>query len=281
MDKIKIAIIGVGNYASALIHGIHYYRYKKQGDAIGLLHWEIGGYKPGDIEVVAAFDVDELKVGMDVNKAIFYSPNNTTVFQTYIPDAGISVKMGRVMSADAGIKEEDTDKALFPLADYPEPTREEVVNILKETGAEVMMNYVPVGSEDTTRFYAYCALEAGVAFVNNTPVCIAGNPLWALRFENNNIPIIGDNVRPKLPCSYSSNLAGLAIDAVRCAKLALNRNQGGVLLAPSAYFCKSIISVYNEEAYTMIEQFIKNEASFYEHGTYGYDSRKSHIATVQ
>ncbi|MHC4270380.1 MAG: hypothetical protein ACYSWS_09075 [Planctomycetota bacterium] len=253
-----------------MIHGIHYYRDKKPGDAIGLLNWEIGGYKPGDIEVVAAFDIDELKVGKDVNKAIFYSPNINTVFQTYIPDAGISVKMGRIMNGDSDIKEDYTGKATFPLADHPEPTREEVVNILKETGAEIMMNYVPVGSEDTTRFYAYCALEAEVAFINNTPVCIAGNALWALRFENNNIPIIGDNVMSKCSWSYSINLAGLGIDAIRCAKLALNRSQGGVLLAPSAYFCKSILSIYNEEGFNIIEQFINDEEDFPVHDRYNY-----------
>ncbi|MHC4270373.1 MAG: hypothetical protein ACYSTS_18200 [Planctomycetota bacterium] len=261
MDKIKIAIVGVGNSARALIHGIHYYRGKKPGDTIGILDWEIGGYKPGDIEVVAAFDIDELKVGKDVNKAIIYSPNSTVVCQTYIPDAGISVQMGRILNGDSGIKEEYTGKAPFALADHPEPTREEVVNILKETGAEIMMNYVPAGSEDTTKFYAYCALEAGVSFVNNTPVCIAGNPLWALRFEYNNIPIIGDNVKPKFPYSYSINLAGLGIDSIRCAKLALNRSQGGVLLAPSAYFCKSIRSIYNEVAFNIIG-FINDEEGF-------------------
>ena len=279
MDKIKIAIVGVGSSATALIHGIHYYRDKKPGDTIGLLNWEIGGYKPGDIEVVAGFDIDELKVGKDVNKAIFSSPNSNAVFQAYIPDAGISVQMGRILNGDSDIKEDYTDKAPFALADHPEPTREEVVNILKETGAEIMMNYVPAGSEDATKFYAYCALDAGVSFVNNSSVCIAGNPLWALRFEYKNVPLIGDNIKSKFSFRDSLKSAGITIDVIRCVKLALNRGLGRCYFrAVGIFLRKRTLSIYYEETFNMTEQFINDKEDFCEHDIHGYDSRKIHIA---
>ncbi|MCR4289384.1 MAG: hypothetical protein NUV86_03880 [Candidatus Scalindua sp.] len=249
MNKIKIAIIGVGSCASSLIHGIHYYRDKNAGDALGLLHWEIGGYRPGDIEVVAAFDIDERKVGKDVNEAIFSMPDCTTVFNTYIPDAGVSVQMGKILDASLSI-----------MMDFEKSTREEVVHILKEAEAEVIMNYLPVGSEEASRFYAYCALDAGVSFVNNTSVSMACNPIWAYKFGCKNIPLIGDAFNPRLPIKATLDSSGVAIDSIRCAKLALNRGIGGVLLAPSAYFCKHPIRQFTyEESYNMIEQFINNE----------------------
>ena len=255
MDKIKIAIVGAGNGASSLIQGIHYYRDRKPENTIGLLQWKIGGYGPGDIEIVAAFDIDKQKVGKDINKAIFSRP-------TYLPDAGISIQMGRILSGDSDIIKNSTDKETFVLADYPGPTREEIVNTLKETGTEIIMNYIPASSEDAATFYAYCALDAGVSFVNNSSVCIASNMLWALRFEYKNIPIIGDNVKSKFPSRDTLKSAGIAIDSIRCAKLALNRGLGGVLLEPSAYFCERPYSIYEEKIFNMIEQFINDEEGF-------------------
>ncbi|KHE92846.1 MAG: hypothetical protein K8F52_07885 [Candidatus Scalindua rubra] len=260
MDKIKIAIVGVGNCASALIHGIHYYRDKKFGDATGLLSWEIGGYRPGEIEVVAAFDIDELKVGKDLNEAIFSRSNCTDVFHTYLPDAGISVQMGKILDGDSDVLKDDAGIETFFLDDYENSTREKIVHILKETGAEIMMNYLPVGLDDASRYYAYCALDAGVAFVNNTSVFIASNPFWALKFDKRNIPIIGDILNNKFEIFATINSACFAIDAIRCAKLALNRGVGGVLLAPSAYFCIYTLGRYTyDESFNMIEQFINNE----------------------
>jgi myo-inositol-1-phosphate synthase len=259
MDKIKIAIVGVGNCASALIHGIHYYRDKKPGDSIGLLHWDIGGYKPGDIEVVAAFDIDELKIGKDLNEAIFSRPNRTNAFHTYIPDAGISVQMGKILDADLDVMKDHAGKETFFFDDHEDSTREKITRILKESGAEVIMNYLPVGSEDASKFYAYCALDAGVAFVNNTSVFIASNPLWALKFEYKNIPIIGDVLNNKFEIIATRNSACVAIDSIRCAKLALNRGVGGVLLAPSACFCKHTLGRFTyDESFNMIEQFIND-----------------------
>jgi len=364
MGKIKVAIIGVGNCASSLIQGVHYYRGEKAEEAIGLMHWDIGGYKPFDIEVVAAFDIDRRKVGLDVSKAIFSKPNCTKVFFPDIPQSLVTVEMGRILDGVSDHMEGYTDENTFILSDAPEPTKEEIVTILRESGAEVMINYLPVGSEEATRFYAECALEAGVAFVNNIPVFIASDPEWAQRFKSKNIPIIGDDIKSQLgatithrvltdlfskrgvklertyqlntggntdflnmlnrrrlaskkkskteavqavagqrlekenihigPSDYvpwqkdnkvafirmegklfgdvpmhvelrlsvedSPNSAGVAIDAIRCAKLALDRGHGGPLNGPSAYFYKSPPEQFNDdEAYLMTEKFIAGE----------------------
>ena len=198
MSNIKIAIAGIGNCASSLIQGIYYYRNKIEEDAVGLMHWEIGGYRPGDIEVVAAFDIDTRKVGQDVAQAIFAEPNCTTVFCSDIPETTVSVRMGRIMDGFSKHMQDYPARHTFVLADDPEPDQAEVVRVLRESQAEVLLNYLPVGSEEATRFYAECALEAGVALVNNIPVFIASDPVWARRFEEKNIPIIGDDIKAQL-----------------------------------------------------------------------------------
>ena len=195
LDKIKIAIIGVGNCASSLIQGIHYYKDKKSEDAIGLMHWEIGGYQPKDIEVVAAFDVDKRKVGKDVSKAIFAKPNCTKVFCDQVPESGVIVSMGHTLDGVAAHMQDYEDDYTFMKADA-DPT--DVVKVLKESGAEILLNYLPVGSEEATKFYAQCALDAGVAFINNMPVFIASNPEWAAKFEEKGIPIVGDDIKAQI-----------------------------------------------------------------------------------
>ena len=365
MSKIKIVIVGIGNCASSLIQGIEYYKHKKFDSAIGLMHWEIGGYMPGDIEVVSAFDIDKRKVGLDVNEAVFAKPNCTTVFCSDIPKTGVTVRMGKILDGFSEHMKDYEDQYTFVLENEPEPTEEEIVKIMQDSGAEIMVNYLPVGSEEATKFYADCALEAGVAFLNNIPVFIASDPVWAKRFEDKNIPIIGDDIKSQLgatithrvltdlfkkrgvklertyqlntggntdflnmldrvrlaskkeskteavqsvaakrlenenihvgPSDYvawqkdnkvcfirmegklfgdvpmnlemrlsvedSPNSAGVGIDAIRCAKLALDRKQGGVLTAPSAYFCKHPPKQFTDnEAYQMIETFIEKKA---------------------
>ncbi|MCP4402014.1 MAG: inositol-3-phosphate synthase, partial [bacterium] len=187
MSKIKIAIVGVGNCVSSLIQGIHYYREKNREDAIGLMHYEMNGYKPGDIEVVAAFDIDQRKVGRDVNEAVFAKPNCTTVFCPDLPPSGVTVRMGKILDGVVGHMKDYPDDHAFVLSDEPEPTAEGIIQVLKESGAQILTNYLPVGSEDATRFYADCALEAGVAFVNNIPVFIASDAAWARRFADKNL----------------------------------------------------------------------------------------------
>jgi myo-inositol-1-phosphate synthase len=361
LSKIRIAIVGIGNCASSLIQGIHYYKQKEPSDAIGLMHWNIGGYDPGDIDVVAAFDIDKRKVGVDVHQAIFAPPNCTTPFFPRLPQSGVTVRMGRILDGFSDHMGNYDESETFVVADDPEPTGKEVIQSLKDADAEILMNYLPVGSEEATRFYADCALQAGVALINNMPVFIASDAMWAKRFKERNIPVIGDDIKSQLgativhrtltdlfkkrgvklertyqlntggntdflnmlsrsrlvskkkskteavqsvtsrrlddgnihigPSDYvawqndnkvcflrmegklfgdvpmnlelrlsvedSPNSAGVTIDAIRCVKLALGRGQGGVLHAPSAYFCKHPPRQFtDDEAFQMVEHFI-------------------------
>ena len=171
---------------------------KDSRKAIGLMHWNIGGYAPFDIEVVAAFDIDKRKVGKDVSEAIFAFPNCTTVFCKDIPEIEVRVQMGRILDGFADHMRDYPDQCTFVLAEEKEATREDLVKTLKESGVEILLNYMPVGSEKAAKFYAQCALEAGVAFINNMPVFIASNPERAEKFKEKNIPIIGDDIKSQL-----------------------------------------------------------------------------------
>ena len=198
MKKIKVTVVGVGNCASSLIQGIEYYSRKENSEAIGLMHWDLGGYTPGDIEIVAAYDIDKRKVNKDLSEAIFAKPNCTKVFCPDIPIQNVTVKMGRILDGVADhMKNYDEHKAFLPATEQ-EPTKESVVKTLKESGTEILMNYLPVGSEEAVKFYAECALEAGAAFINNMPVFIASRPEWADRFKERGIPIIGDDIKSQL-----------------------------------------------------------------------------------
>jgi len=365
LNPIKIAIVGVGNCASSLIQGIHYYRDKAPEDAIGLMHWQVGGYAPGDIEVVAAFDIDVRKVGQDVHEAIFAQPNCTTVFQPDLPASGVKVSMGAVLDGYSEHMADHAQERSFVKADAADADMDSIVQTLKDSGAEVLLNYLPVGSEEATRFYAECALEAGVAFVNCIPVFIASDPKWAERFTRKGIPLVGDDIKAQLgatithrvltdlfarrgvklertyqlntggntdflnmlnqdrlaskreskteavqavaaqrldeqnihvgPSDYvpwqndnkvcflrmegklfgdvpmnlelrlsvedSPNSAGVAIDMIRCAKLALMNGKGGVLDAASAYFCKHPpLQMTDDQAFEEVEKFIAQAA---------------------
>ena len=173
MSKIKIAVVGIGNCASSLIQGIHYYKEKNPEDAIGLMHWKIGEWDPTDIEVVAAFDIDERKVGKTVDEAIFAKPNCTTIFQSEIPKSDVVVQMGPVLDGVSEHMAEFEEDYTFVVADE-EPV--DVVSVLKESGAEILLSYLPVGSEEAARFYAQCALDAEIAYINCMPVCIVSDP---------------------------------------------------------------------------------------------------------
>ena len=198
MEKIKIAIIGIGNCTSSLVQGIEYYKNKNAKDAIGLMHWDIGGYMPGDIEVVAAFDIDKRKVGKDVSEAIFELPNCTTVFCKDIPKAGVTVKMGKILDGFSDHMKNYDEKRTFVISYEQEASEKDIISVLKESGAEILINYLPVGSEEATKFYAKCALKSGVAFINNMPVFIASNPEWAEKFKAKNLPIIGDDIKAQI-----------------------------------------------------------------------------------
>lgn len=193
MKKIRIAIAGVGNCASSLIQGIEYYKDKKE--VIGLMHPEINGYKSSDIEVVAAFDIDQRKVGQDLSKAIFAKPNNTAVFYPNVPHYEVTVKMGNVLDGLAEHMKEYSEEEAFRLAE-DDPC--EVVEELRKSDAEILVNYLPVGSEEGTRFYAQAALDAGVALVNCIPVFIVSDKEWAKKFEERHLPIVGDDIKAQL-----------------------------------------------------------------------------------
>ena len=361
---IRIAIVGVGNCASSLVQGLTYYADKRPEDAVGLMHWEIGGYRPHDIEVACAFDIDLRKVGKDVSEAIFEKPNCTAHFGGRIPKTGVLVRMGRILDGVSEHMQDFPDDRRFVPSDQQQPTRADVVAALRDSRAEVLVNYLPVGSEQATRFYADCVLEAGVAMVNCMPVFIASDPVYAARFAERGMPIVGDDIKAQLgatithrtltdlfrkrgvklertyqlntggntdflnmlnrsrltskklskteavqsvaaeriadenihvgPSDYvawqndnkvcflrmegrlfgdvpmhielrlsvedSPNSAGVAIDAIRCAKLALERGQGGPLLGPSSYFMKHPPEQVNDdEAWQRVEAFIRGE----------------------
>ncbi len=361
MKKIKIAVAGVGNCASSLIQGFSYYSNGSADEAIGLMHWKIGDYRPCDIEVVAAFDIDERKVGRDVANAIFAPPNCAKVFCREVPKTGVRVRMGRVLDGLSDHMREYPDAHTFVPARRKQPQHEDVVEVLRESKAEILVNYLPVGSQQATEFYAACALEANLAFINNIPVFIASDSAWSNSFEEKGLPLIGDDIKSQLgatithrmltdlfnkrgvklertyqlntggntdflnmlnrnrlaskkvskteavqavaerrlvddnihigPSDFvpwqkdnkicfirmegklfgnvsmdlemrlsvedSPNSAGVAIDAIRCCKLALERRQSGVLYGPAAYFCKHPPRQYtDDEAYRMTEAFI-------------------------
>ncbi len=195
--KIKIAIIGVGNCASSLIQGIYYYQNVQDEKELipGLMHNVISGYKISDIQVVAAFDVDKRKVGKDISEAIFAPPNCTKIFHKDIPRMGVKVKMGSILDGIAPhMKEYPEDKTFIPAKEKPV----NVVEELKKSGAEILINYLPVGSQKATEFYAQSALEARVAFINCMPVFIVSDKKWAEKFEKKQIPCLGDDIKSQV-----------------------------------------------------------------------------------
>jgi myo-inositol-1-phosphate synthase len=196
---INVAVVGVGNCASSLIQGIAHYSNGGANEQIGLSHWDLGGYRPNDVKIVAAWDIDERKVGRDVADAIFAPPNCTAVFCEHVGEMGTTVRMGKVLDGVAEHMANFPDGRTFVLADrQPEPTRDEVVELLRDTSTDVMVNYLPVGSQKATEFYAECALKARVAFVNCMPVFIGSDEKWARRFEEAGVPLIGDDIKAQL-----------------------------------------------------------------------------------
>jgi myo-inositol-1-phosphate synthase len=357
--------VGVGNCVSALVQGIHYYGKRNRGDHTGLMTPDLGGFRPSDIRVATAYDIDRRKVGLDVSQAVFQPPNCTTVFFPDLPPTGAVVKMGAVRDGVAPHMREYDPRRSFVPAPQPDATMEEVVHDLRKSGAEVLVNFLPVGAQEATAFYVRAALAAGVAVVNGIPVFIASDPEWVKRFEARGLPLIGDDVKSQMgativhrtltdlfrrrgvtlertyqlntggntdflnmldrsrlsskkrskteavqsvaahrledadihigPSDYvpwqkdnkvgfirmegkifgnvpmhlelrlsvedSPNSAGVVIDAIRCARLALDRGQGGVLEGPSAYFCKHPPRQYtDEEAHRLVKEFVNTPA---------------------
>lgn len=190
--KIKLAIAGVGNCASSLLQGLQYYQNHDLGEVAGLIHADISGYGVGDVRVVAAFDVDRRKVGRPLEEAVFAKPNCTTVFQRELPDYGVTVQMGPVLDGVASHMKDYPDDQAFRVADAA-PV--DLVTTLRESKAEVLVCYLPVGSEDAVKTYARACLEARVALVNCVPVFIASNPEFAEEFRKRGIPVVGDDIK--------------------------------------------------------------------------------------
>jgi myo-inositol-1-phosphate synthase len=190
MGSVRVAIVGVGNCATSLIQGVEYYRNVSAADTVpGLMHVEFGPYHVSDVEFVAAFDVDAKKVGFDLSEAINNSENNTIKIAD-VPPLGVTVQRGPTYDGLGKYYRETIDES------DAEPV--DVVSVLKETKADVLVAYLPVGSEEADKFYAQCAIDAGVAFVNALPVFIASDPEWAKKFEDAGVPIIGDDIKSQV-----------------------------------------------------------------------------------
>lgn len=360
--KIRIAIVGVGNCASSLVQGLTYYKNVKDNEKIvGLMHTVLGGYKISDVQVVAAFDVNKTKVGKDVAEAILAAPNNTVTFAK-VKKLGVTVHNGQVLD---GIGEYLRDVVIVCKEKTPDP-----IKILKESGAEILVNYLPVGSQKATEYWAEICLKAKIAMINCIPVFLASDKTWAKKFEEAGVPIIGDDIKSqvgatilhrtlvnlfldrgmpidhtyqlnvggntdfqnmlersrlkskkisktrsvtsqfqlrdldiapedvhigpsdfvpwmkdnkvafiriesrhfgdvkthvevRLSVEDSPNSAGVVIDAIRCAKLALNNKLSGALIEPSAYFKKSPPKQFTDtEARKNLEAWIQKYSSF-------------------
>ncbi|HMD79144.1 MAG TPA: inositol-3-phosphate synthase [Nitrososphaerales archaeon] len=202
MGKIKVAIAGVGNCASAIIQGVHYYA--QRGPDEGLTYWKVGGYTPEDIEFVAAFDVNAKKVGKDLSEAILQPPNNTLkIFD--VPKLGVTVKKGPVLDGIGRYL-----KAVIPVASVAES---DVVEELEDSGADLLINYLPVGSTTASHRYADAALETGIGFINAIPVFIASNIEWAAKFAKAGLPVAGDDVMSQFGATVlHKTLVKLAVD---------------------------------------------------------------------
>ena len=354
MPKVRVGIVGVGNCSSSLVQGIEYYAKARSDERVpGLMHVDLGGYHVSDVEISCAFDVDSNKVGLDLADAIWVEPNNTIKFSD-VPATGVEVLRGHT--------HDGLGKYYRGVVSESNATPVDIAQTLRETQTDVLVNYLPVGSEKAACFYAEQALKAGVAFVNCMPVFIATDDAWSQRFSVEGIPIIGDDIKSQvgatishrvlsklfedrgviidhtyqlnfggnmdfmnmlererlqskkisktqsvtsqissgidpenihigpsdhvpwlkdrkwayirvegrefgdIPVSMelklevwdSPNSAGVVIDAVRCAKLAMDRGIGGPLLGPSAYFMKSPPVQYSDsEAFDMVEDFIE------------------------
>lgn len=188
--KVRVAIIGVGNCASALVQGVHYYQDAGVDDFVpGLMHVDLGGYHVRDIEFTAAFDIDTNKVGLDLGEAIYRSPNNTYRFAD-VPELGVKVHRG--MTHDG------LGRSLSQVVKKAPGQTDDIVKILKDTGTDVVINYLPVGAETATKWYVEQILRAGVGFVNCIPVFIAREDYWQQRFKEANLPMIGDDIKSQV-----------------------------------------------------------------------------------
>jgi len=220
MGSVRVAIVGVGNCAASLIQGVHYYRDADPGATVpGLMHVQFGQYHVRDIEVVAAFDVDAKKVGRDLSEAIVASENNTIKICD-VPPLGVTVQRGHTLDG--------LGKYYRMTVEEADEVPVDVVQVLRDVEVDVLVSYLPVGSEDADRFYAQCALDAGVAFVNALPVFIASDPVWAAKFTAAGVPIIGDDIKSQIGATITHRvLAKLFEDRGVVLERTMQLNVGG------------------------------------------------------
>ncbi|MGB9740753.1 MAG: inositol-3-phosphate synthase [Candidatus Bathyarchaeia archaeon] len=208
MPEIRVAIVGVGNSASALIQGVEYYKNASENSIVpGLMHVNFGGYYIRDVKFVAAFDVNKNKIGKDLSEAIFTEPNCTAKFAS-VPRLGVRVSPGPILDGVAKHM-----RKTFNVYDESETQKADVVKILKDAKAEILINYLPVGSWNATRFYAQAALDAGCALINCMPEFIASDSAWSKKFEEKGLPVAGDDVKSQLGATIlHRNLVRLCVD---------------------------------------------------------------------
>jgi len=231
MKEIRVAIAGVGNCASSLVQGIHYYAETMSDGpdgAVGLAYPVLGGYVPGDIRIVAAIDIDARKVGRPLHEAIFAKPNNTKVFYDKFTCDDVTVAMGNVLDGVADHMEKYPPDQRFVVADEPPATAAQIEKLLADSGAEILMNYLPVGSQQAAEFYAECCLNAGVSLINCIPVFIVSEPKWADRFRRAGICCIGDDVKAQVGATVTHRvLARLMHDRGAKIDATYQLNTGG------------------------------------------------------
>jgi myo-inositol-1-phosphate synthase len=208
LSDIRVALVGVGNSASALVQGVHYYKDAKEDATVpGLMHADFGGYHIRDVKFVAAFEVNRSKIGKDLSEAIFTEPNCCARFAD-VPELGVKVSSAPVMDGVA-----EHMRETFQVYDEDKMKPADVVEVLKDSKAEILVNYLPVGSHDAARFYAQAALDAGCAFINCMPEFIASDFGWAKRFEERGLPVAGDDIKSQVGATIlHRNLARLCVD---------------------------------------------------------------------
>ena len=222
--KIKVAVVGIGNCMSSLYQGLEYYKDHDEENIPGVMYSRIGGYHPADVQVVAAFDVDRRKVGRPLGEAIFAKPNCARVFCEDVPE-GPTVLMGHPIDGVSEYMQAQPEKYGFRVSNEAPA---DIIRVLRESGAEILINYLPVGSQVATEFYAQCAIEAGVAFLNCIPVFIASDPKWEQKFIAAGLPIVGDDMRSQIGASILSQvLQELAFDRGAVVDYHQQLNVGG------------------------------------------------------
>jgi len=225
MKKIKVAIAGVGNCASALVQGVEYYRTRRNAALDGIMRATIGGYACSDIEFVAAFDIDRRKVGHALEEAIFAKPNCTRIFQSALPVSNVIVQAGPQLDGVAAHMADYSDDEAFRPTDL---TPTDITEALRASGADVLLCYLPVGSEQAVQHYAQACLDAGVSMVNCVPVFIASNPEWAQKFRDAGLTIIGDDIKSQVGATIvHRNLARLFADRGVNVERTYQLNTGG------------------------------------------------------